>query len=119
MITLRELDDHVTYFDQLHADAAPIVLINTFHVALDDAEQLVTVWADDAAFMKRQPGYISALLHRGVGGSGTFVNVAAWESVATLRAAFTAPEFQATLARYPDTAVASPHIFQPVAVTRG
>jgi hypothetical protein len=36
--------------------------------------------------------------------------------MAAFRAAFTDPGFQATFARYPDSTVASPHLFQKVAV---
>jgi len=116
MITLRELDERVTYKQQLQEDVGPIVLINEFHVAPQDADRFVEVWADDAAFMKSQPGYISAQLHRGIAGSTTFVNVAVWETVAALREAFMNPEFQERTSRYPDGAVASPHVFTKVAV---
>ena len=73
-------------------------------------------WAEDAAFMKQQPGFISTQLHRGVAGSTTFVNVAVWESAAALAAAFSSPEFQEHAAHYPDSAVTQPHLFQKVAV---
>ena len=33
----------------------PIVLINQFNVAPEDAELFLEVWADDAAFMKQHP----------------------------------------------------------------
>jgi hypothetical protein len=35
----------------------------------EDSEQLLQVWAADAALMKSKPGFISAQLHRGVAGS--------------------------------------------------
>jgi heme-degrading monooxygenase HmoA len=116
MITLRELDDHVSFAQQLGQDAGPIVLVNEFRVPAEQTKAFVEVWGEDAIFMKRQPGYISAQLHRGTAGSTIFLNVAVWESVAALRAAFTSPEFQAALNRYPDDTVASPHIFTRVAV---
>ena len=46
----------------------------------------------------------------------TFINVAEWESSAAMRNAMSSPEFQASLARYPESAVASPHIFTKVVV---
>jgi len=116
MITLRELDDHITYQEQLAQQAAPIVLVNAFHVAPGDGAALVKAWADDAAYMKGQPGYIATQLLRGIAGSGSFVNIATWESAVALRDAFSAPGFQATLTRYPLSTVASPHVFQKVAV---
>ena len=43
-------------------------------------------------------------------------NYAVWESKAYFRVAFTHPEFRAKLSAYPASAVASPHLFQRVAV---
>jgi heme-degrading monooxygenase HmoA len=113
---LQEMDEQVTYVQQLQGEEGPVVLINVFHVAPEDAERLVEVWADDAAFMKQQPGFVSTQLHRGTAGSGTFVNVAEWESARALGTAFRSPEFQSRVARYPDSVVASPHVFERVAV---
>jgi hypothetical protein len=39
-----------------------------------------------------------------------------WESVEAFRTAFADPEFQASFAAYPDSTVASPHLFERVAV---
>lgn len=113
---LRELDEHVTYATQLQEEDGPVVLINVFTVAPEDAERLLEAWTDDAAFMKRQPGFISTQLHRGTAGSSTFVNVAEWESARALGQAFRSPEFQARIAHYPDSAVASPHVFERIGV---
>jgi hypothetical protein len=44
------------------------------------------------------------------------MNYAVWESTAHFRAAFSQPEFKASLAAYPSSAIASPHLFQKVAV---
>jgi len=117
MIELRELDEHVRYLEQLSDETdAPVVLVNVFHVAPEDADALIGAWSDDAAFMARQRGYVSAQLHRGVGASATFVNVAEWSSAAALRDAFSSDEFQASLSRYPSSTTASPHLFRRVAV---
>jgi heme-degrading monooxygenase HmoA len=113
---LREMDEQVTYMEQLQQHAGPVVLINVFNVAPEDADRLLEVWADDAAFMKQQPGFISAQLHRGIAGSSTFVNVAEWESANALGVAFRSPEFQQRVAHYPDSVVASPHLFQKIAI---
>ncbi len=117
MLTFREMDDHVTYRAQLQEDHdGPIVLINKFNVAPDDVRALLDAWADDAAWMKQQPGYISTQLHRGVAGSTTFINVAIWESANALGQAFRSPEFQSRIAHYPASTVTAPHLFEKVAV---
>ena len=111
-----EMDRTVTLADQLKDEGGAVVLVNTFVAPPEDVDQLSAAWAADAAIMKRQPGFISTQLHRGVAGSGAFLNYAVWESVAHFRAAFANPEFRARLAEYPESATASPHLFRPVAV---
>jgi heme-degrading monooxygenase HmoA len=116
MLQRTEMDAQVSLFDQMSEDVGPVVLINTFTVAPDDAGQLLAAWEADAAYLKTKPGFISTQLHRGIAGSSVFLNYAVWESVETFRNAFGDPQFQATFARYPDSTVASPHLFQKVAV---
>lgn len=113
---LRDMDEEVTYAQQLQEDTGPIVLINQFNVAPEDAGRLLEAWAEDAAYMKQQPGFISIQLHRGTAGSSTFVNVAVWESSRALGRAFSSPEFQRSVERYPESAVATPHVFEKLAV---
>ena len=113
---LREADERVAYREQLQQETGPIVLINQFNIAPEDVEQFLDVWADDAAYMKQQPGFISSQLHRAIGESPTYLNYAVWESTADYRAAFTHPEFRAKLSAHPSSVVASPHLFQTVAV---
>jgi heme-degrading monooxygenase HmoA len=116
IVKLREMDERTTYMQQLQEDSGPVVLMNQFNVAPEDVERFLEVWADDAAFMKIQPGFISTQLHRGIAGSTTFLNVAVWESARALGEAFRSPGFQQRAARYPDDAVAAPHVFEKVAV---
>ena len=75
-MTLREMNDHVAYVQQLHQDDDPMVLINQFNLAPDDTGRFLQVWADDAAFMKRQPSFISTQLHQNTTDNTTFINVA-------------------------------------------
>jgi heme-degrading monooxygenase HmoA len=116
MLQRIEMDDRVSLRDQLGQEVGPVILINTFKVAPEDAEALLEAWAADAAYLKTKPGFISTQLHRGIAGSGVFVNHAVWESVTAFRDAFGDPKFQESFARYPDSTVASPHLFQKLAV---
>ena len=116
MPLLRPLDPDFPIERQIAIDTGPVVLVNPFTLGKQDEETFLKVWQDDAAFMKRQAGFISAQLHRAIGESPTYLNYAIWESTAHFRAAFAQPEFQAKLATYPASAVASPHLFQKVAV---
>ena len=110
------VDQQVDFSDQLALSLGPVVLINRFSVAPEDVNQLLRCYEEDSQFMKRQPGFISAQFHRGIGGSTTFVNVAVWESTEALRAAVLSPEFQALRANFPATTTAAPHVFTKIAV---
>jgi heme-degrading monooxygenase HmoA len=116
MSLLRPLDPAFPIERQIALDAAPVVLVNVFTLDKADEQTFLQAWQDDAAIMKRQPGFISTQLHRAIGESPTYLNYAVWESTAHFRAAFTHPEFRASLSAYPSSAVASPHLFQKVAV---
>jgi heme-degrading monooxygenase HmoA len=116
MALLRPLDPAFPIDRQVMVDASPVVLVNVFTLDPVDEQTFLRVWEDDAAFMKRQPGFISTQLHRAIGESPTYLNYAIWQSTADFRAAFTHPEFRAKLSAYPSSAVASPHLFQKVGV---
>lgn len=116
MSHLRPLDPNFPIERQLGIDTSPVVLVNVFTLDKADEQSFLEVWQNDAAFMKRQPGFISTQLHRALGESPTYLNYAIWESTAHFRAAFTHPEFRSKISAYPKPAVASPHLFQKVAV---
>lgn len=113
---LRPMDPAFPIDRQLQVEASPVVLVNLFTVAKEDEQALVAAWTHDAEFMKRQPGFISTQMHRAIGESSAYLNYAVWDSTSSFRAAFVHPEFQSRLASYPASAVASPHLFQKIAV---
>jgi heme-degrading monooxygenase HmoA len=116
MIKLIEMDETVTLQQQMGQEVGPVVLINRFNVKPEEADQLIAAWTADAGFFKQQPSFISAQLHRGVGGSCVFINYAVWESVEDFRRAFSRPEFPEGMKPYPPSTIASPHLFQKIAV---
>lgn len=116
MVKLTEMDDSVTLQQQLMTEAGPVILINQFKVKPEEADQLIAAWRQDALFLKQQPGFISAQLHRGIAGSSVFINIAVWQSVAEFRQAFSQPEFRRSLDSYPPSTAAAPHLFQKIAV---
>ncbi|CAK08644.1 antibiotic biosynthesis monooxygenase [Rhizobium johnstonii] len=116
MSLMRPMDPAFPIDRQIAIDASAIVLINLFTLDKADEQAFLDAWQADAAFMKRQPGFISTQMHRAVGESPAYLNYAVWESTADFRAAFSHPEFRAKLSAYPSSAVASPHLFQKVAV---
>ena len=118
MSLMRPMDPAFPIDRQIALDAASVVLVNIFTLDKADEQTFLQAWQVDADFMTRQRGFISTQLHRAIGESPTYLNYAVWESTADFRAAFTHPEFRAKLSAYPSSAVASPHLFQKVAVPR-
>lgn len=117
MIQFKPMDADYPIQQQLGRDGGPVVLINLFTLDKADEDAMLQAWTDDAQFMQRQPGYISTQLHRAVGQGCAYLNYAVWETNDAFTAAFNHPEFQAKLADYPSSVVASPHLFEKVAVT--
>jgi quinol monooxygenase YgiN len=116
MARVVEADEHVILSEQLEENVGPIILINKFNVKPEEADQFLKAWEKDATYFKSQPGFISAQLHRGIVGSGVFVNYAVWESTALFKKALSKIDLQELLSDYPASTVASPHIFTKVAV---
>src|ERR1700676_196373 len=88
MALLRPLDPSFPIERQIAIEAGPVVLVNVVTLDKADEQTFLKTWQDDAAFMKRQPGFISTQLHRALGESPTYLNCAVWESTAHYRAAF-------------------------------
>lgn len=113
----ENVDPDMTMMQQMQSnEAGSIVLLNTFTCAAADVGAVLENWREDSAVMKRQPGFISAQLHRGIGGANVFVNYAVWESIDAFRAAFANPDFQAAIAKSPASSVARPVILKKIAV---
>ena len=116
MVKFGEIDKNVTFQKQLKEDTGPFVLINSYSVDPKEVDEFLKAFAAVSEAFKRLPGYISVQLHRGIGGSGTFVNYSVWESMAEFRKTFTDDEVKASLAKFPPGTVAYPHLFTKVAV---
>ncbi|SFJ32064.1 MULTISPECIES: antibiotic biosynthesis monooxygenase family protein [unclassified Bradyrhizobium] len=112
----KPLNDEFPLERQLGISAAPIVLINIFTVGAGDEEGFLNAFIAAGETLKKQRGFISTQLHRAIGDSPIFLNYVVWESTETLREAFSRPEFVAKVSAYPPSVVATPHLFQKVAV---
>lgn len=110
------MDEKVKLSTQMDSRAGPVILINKINVEPDDVDQFLKQWAADSAIMKRQPGFISVQLHRGIAGSCVFLNYAVWESTDHYKHAFNNPEFQSSIKGDSENTTASPHLFKKVAV---
>lgn len=118
MTKLVEMDERVSVYAQMEENVGPVILINKFSVGSEDFDEFLKAWAAEAEKFKQQPGFISTQLHRGIGGSSTFVNYAVWESASLFkRAVNTVMNPQDKMSAYPASTVASPHLFKKVAVS--
>lgn len=94
------------------------ILLNMFSVDPKDTEAFKRAWQEDAEFFKRQPGYISAQLHHGIGDSHMWFNYAVFENTAAFASTNDQPEFKPLRGVYPDSATAHPHLFRRVRIPR-
>jgi heme-degrading monooxygenase HmoA len=71
------------------------ILINPFEVP-SSRDEFIRGWEIAAEYMRQQPGFVSARLHRALDPSARFgfVNVAEWESPADFSAAVGSDEFR-------------------------
>lgn len=116
VVTIINLDDRITFKHQLAHNAGPVVLMSTFLVPPDQIDSFLDGFKKQFAIMRKQPGLISAQLHRGIAGSCLFMNYIVWETVEAFRHGYELPEFQAQLKQYPPGTVVSASFFQRVAI---
>ena len=123
MAKFVEMDDIVTFKEQTEEKEidGQVILINKFNVKPDKVEQFLNDWGEDAINFKKQPGFISAQLHKGIGKSSVFINYAVWESLEHYKSVINkrlfSSESQSPLLKYnDDSLVISPHLFKKVAI---
>jgi quinol monooxygenase YgiN len=122
MAKFVEMDKRIKFKDQTDEKIeGPVILINKFNVHPDKVQEFLNDWADDATAFKRQQGFVSAQLHKGVGKSSVFVNYAVWESMEHYKQAVNkilfSSEPQSRLLKYDDNSLEiSSHLFKKVAV---
>ena len=116
MAKFDHMDEKVILDEQLGENISPVILINKFNVKSEEADQFLKAWADDATYFKSQPGFISAQFHRGIGGSGLFVNYAVWGYSMHLKKALSNIDLETMLSKYSPSTVVYPHIFRKVSV---
>jgi len=117
MTKVVEMDERVSIFSQMNEDVGPVILINKFNVDPSESYEFVKAWAEEAENFKGQIGFISTQLHKGIGGSGIFINYAVWESASQFKNAVNkVMNPNDRMSGYPPGTVASPHLFKKVAV---
>ena len=72
MVKIVEMDENIMLQEQLGQDVSPVILLNKFIVKPEDTDKFIKVFSATTEMFKQQPGFISAQLHRDIGGSNTF-----------------------------------------------
>jgi hypothetical protein len=68
MAIFLEMDERIKFKDQTEEKVGdPVILINKFNEHPDKIEQFLNDWVEDATVFKRQQGFVSAQLNKGVG----------------------------------------------------
>ncbi len=57
---LTEIDEQVTFVDQMNEDVGPVILINKFNVNPEEIDEFLKAFAATGEVLKKQPGYVSA-----------------------------------------------------------
>ena len=75
---------------------ANVIVINPFEVSTGNEEEAIVMWDKFAEYFGKQPGYVSAKLHRAISPDARFhlVTIAEWESPDHFMAALNNPELQ-------------------------
>ena len=75
---------------------ANVIVVNPFEVPKGKEEQALETWDRFAVYFRKQPGYVSAKLHRAIDPEVRFhlVTVAEWKSPDHFMAALKNPELQ-------------------------
>lgn len=100
----------------IRADAPVVTLINVFTVTPDRQQQLVTLWqqATDEV-MRRQPGFVSASIHRSFDGTKV-INYAQWETREAFTAMFRNPQANAHMSKLAEIGTPDPMLCEVISV---
>jgi heme-degrading monooxygenase HmoA len=81
-----------------------VTLINAFTVPVDESEQFLFRWKDNARIMAAQPGFIRAVMYRSLDDRADlrFIQATEWESGKALDNARLNPEWRASVQRMLD-----------------
>jgi quinol monooxygenase YgiN len=99
---------------EITPDKEVVTLINVLRVEPDRQQELVDVLVDaTTGVMSKQPGYVSASIHRSLDGA-VVTSYAQWRSVDDFQKIRANPEVQAHMARVAGLADFDPHLFEVV-----
>ena len=88
------MDPNVSFARKIKRNADSVVLLSTFLVRPEHVDDFLVGFQKQFAIMRKQPGFISAQLHRGIAGSCLFMNYVVWEFTDAFKRGYELQEFQ-------------------------
>ena len=104
---------------QIHTDGQPVTQITIVESEPEKQAEALSVMAERARFMARQPGFVSISLHRSLDGR-RIINYVQWQNSDLLRSAHRSPEFRKQWGHFDEiTSEIDPHLYEVSAVMDG
>src|SRR5437868_13244785 len=101
-----------TSMPRIQTGNQPVTQITVIEAEPEQQHEALSLMAERARFMARQPGFVSISLHRSLDGK-RIVNYVQWQSRELLEAAHKSPEFRRAWGRFDTlTADIDPHLFE-------
>jgi quinol monooxygenase YgiN len=97
---------------RIQTDHQPITQITVVEAEPQKQQEALSVMAERARFMSRQPGFVSISLHRSLDGR-RIVNYVQWQNRELLRQAHESPDFRKAWRQFDDlTDQIDPHLYE-------
>jgi len=103
----------------IHKDHPPVTQITVIEAEPERQAEALSIMAERAQFMARQPGFVSISLHRSLDGR-RIVNYVQWKNRDLLRSAHQSPEFRKKWGQFDKlTDDIDPHLYEIAEVIDG
>jgi quinol monooxygenase YgiN len=122
MSSYEDVDLAMSFEDQIGSDhKGSVIMVSTYSFeSRDDLDGFIAIWSEMADFMRAQPGFVSAQVHRGIGGANVLMNYATWESLEAYRTANAAEHSRAGAdelrSRMPENRVIRPVLLERISI---
>jgi quinol monooxygenase YgiN len=104
---------------QIQKDDQKVTQITVIEADPERQQEALSLMAERARFMARQPGFVSVSLHRSVDGR-RIVNYVQWQNRELLQQAHTSPDFRKDWRKFEDlTDQIDPHLYEVAEVLDG
>src|SRR6266567_4400371 len=104
---------------QIQTDHRTVTQITVIEAEPEKQQEALSLMAERARFMARQPGFVSISLHRSLDGR-RIVNYVQWQNRELLQSAHKSPDFRKAWGKFDDlTDQIDPHLYEVTEVIEG